>query len=243
MSAHSVFCVTVDGNRYRVLSEGSYDLSLQRYASMDAELTRNRNQDKPVRVNDVQVDYFNVRAMDDEHWGNSPHALVFWGYTLMDYSPGGSQWRVTRNVKLSEVQREAMAGAAINGYLGYNVHHKCRYKLESMDLTSSHFDGATLTDLGKAVANREFMAEHGMSVKDYQRTENERIENERIALRNAQQARKVRAEALALRLSGLTLNGSPAPEALIGERLASGRYIVTLDELEAIVNKVIEDWT
>lgn len=254
---HAVFAATADGNRYRITSSSTNNDALETWQRMDERHRNHKASGLPCRISGSQVDYFNVRRMDDENWNAAPlhteHGCVQWGWQAEDFGPGGDQWHVTKKVRLSDTQSDAMAAAAEYGQIPDSTHHKTYHKLFQMGLIRHAEPYSDLTPLGQAVANRAYVAEHGATITEVKAIKAAKAEQARIEREAKAADIKDRCEALCMYLtSDLHINGKPAPEALLTNDYntpmylagsdAEGFFKITLSELEAIVTKLVEEY-
>lgn len=255
---NAVFAVTADGTRYRVTREfPTYERALSEYTELDAKLRNYNSMGYPCRISDSQVEFFNVRAMNDTEWATAPyhvdHGSIQWGFQSSDYAPGGSQWQVAKAIRLSETQQDELAYAAEHGHLRYSVHHKCYNKLAEMKLISYAGKGANLTTLGEAVAARAYQFINGATVAEVRAVREREAQRQQDARLARIKDITERATALTMFLnSELTIGGLPAPEALVNNDYNSpvycanasqeGHYKITLTELEALVRRLVEEF-
>lgn len=256
MSNHAVYASTADGSRYLVIPTTTFDRAHDAFARMDNKLREFKADGRPCRIANSDVSFFSVREDDDENWNASPshtdHGGIRWGWLKADYLPGGSQWDVSKSIRLSEVQQDAMAGAAEHGHIPSDTHHKCYRKLHEMGLIISDVSYSNLTPLGEAVAERAYAFLHGATVAEVKairlREVEERMRQQQIRVEDV----KARAESLALKLAGVRINGQEASVALLANSYGTpvyqarstganrGHYEFSLEDLEAIVSHLSE---
>ncbi len=245
---HSVFAYCADGSRYRVKSDDlTYTRALEVFGPEDNRL---RNATEPVRINGSQIQYFNVRSMDDPDWNTSPVGTVVWGFQADDYGKMPMfTIRVNNMVKkLKGTMRDAMESAAFTDRLSYDTHAKTKEGLVNRDMVATRY-GGTLTQFGIAVAHQVFLAERGVTVEQFhaKRRNEQRAATLKHAAKTA--AYKRRVNALSPALAGLSFQGKPAADMLVSDdyqrpmykhspTFGNGKIEMTFDELEALVAKL-----
>src|SRR4051812_43341714 len=171
---HAVFAYLANGERARVsVDDMTYNTALTMWQRIDERL---RNTNEPVRINGSQVQWFNVRSMDDPDWNTAPKSNLIWGFVAADFGTNGvfTKRANTAAKLLTSAQRDALLSAAkrqsqckdretmteTTFSLRYETHAKTKQSLATKGLLRDSYATA-LTPLGEAVARVLFAEENG----------------------------------------------------------------------------------